>query len=69
MDLLPEVHGILLAMGIMMTPEVIDRCTKLEIIGQTANGTNGNQSFDFKRVKKDAGKEKDDRDVWMLDHE
>lgn len=38
MDLLPEVHGILLAMGIMMTPEVIDRCTKLEVIGRHGAG-------------------------------
>lgn len=38
MALLPEVHGILLAMGIRMTAEVIDRCTKLEIIGRHGAG-------------------------------
>ena len=38
MDLLPEVHGILLAMGLRMTPEVIGHCTKLEVIGRHGAG-------------------------------
>ena len=38
MALLPDVHGILLAMGIRMTSEVIDRCTNLEIIGRHGAG-------------------------------
>jgi len=38
MALLPDVHGILLAMGIKMTSEVIDRCTSLEIIGRHGAG-------------------------------
>ena len=38
MELLPDVHGILLAMGLTMTPEVIDCCTKLEVIGRHGAG-------------------------------
>lgn len=38
MDLLPEVHGILLAMGLTMTSNVIDRCSKLEVIGRHGAG-------------------------------
>ena len=38
MALLPDVHGILLAMGIRMTSEVIDICTNLEIIGRHGAG-------------------------------
>ena len=38
MALLPEVHGILLAMGIKITSEIIDHCTSLEIIGRHGAG-------------------------------
>jgi D-3-phosphoglycerate dehydrogenase len=38
MALLPDVHGILLAMGIKMTSEIIDHCTSLEIIGRHGAG-------------------------------
>ena len=38
MALLPDVHGILLSMGIRMTSEVIDRCTRLEVIGRHGAG-------------------------------
>ena len=38
MDLLPKVQGILLAMGLSMTSEVIDCCAQLEVIGRHGAG-------------------------------
>ncbi|NQU25246.1 MAG: hypothetical protein HQ567_28510 [Candidatus Nealsonbacteria bacterium] len=40
---------------------------KLKIVSRTANGANGDQSFDFERVEKDPNnKDNDNRDVWAL---
>ena len=46
-EMLPEVHGIILMMGLTMTAEVIARCKNLEIIAR-----HGALSYTFDRCSK-----------------